>query len=269
MARDAVQMYWFSQLAAREGKTVDDIFPEALADIAEAGFSGIETNLSKCASDEGCEELAGQLREAGLGLAGLYAGGPLHDENAAKAVEEILGQAQRAKGIGCPGVTSNPNPVGREKTDAELATQASALDDLGAGLAELGLFFGVHTHAPEMSHNAREFRWNLDQTDSQKVGLCADVHWIYRGGADPYALVEHYAGRVVSTHLRNSTEAVWAECFCAGDIDYARIREVLDAVGYQGPLIVEIAWEERTPKTRSTLENLKLSREYLREVFSV
>jgi L-ribulose-5-phosphate 3-epimerase UlaE len=81
--------------------------------------------------------------------------------------------------------------------------------------------------------------------------------------------VEYYASRVVSTHLRNSTEAVWAECFCAGDVDYARIREILDAVNYQGPLIVEIAWEERTPKTRSTLENLKLSREYLREVFSV
>jgi sugar phosphate isomerase/epimerase len=269
MARDAVQMYWFSQLAAREGKTVDDISPQALADIAESGFSGIETNLAKCATDESCQDLSAQLDEAGLGLAGLYAGGPLHDENASATVEQILGQARCAKAIGCPGVTCNPNPIGREKTDAELATQASALNDVGAGLAELGLFFGIHTHAPEMSHNAREFRSNLDATDPQAVGLCADVHWIYRGGADPYALVDHYAGRIVSTHLRNSVEAVWAECFCAGDLDYARIRDILDATGYQGPLIVEIAWEERTPKTHSTLENLKLSRAYLREVFSV
>jgi sugar phosphate isomerase/epimerase len=269
MARDAVQMYWFSQLAAREGKTLDDTFEEALATIAESGFSGIETNLAKCGTDEGCGELSAQLGKAGLGLAGLYAGGALHDENASATVEQIIGQARRAKEIGCPGVTCNPNPIGREKTDAELATQASALDDVGAGLAELGLFFGIHTHAPEMSHNAREFRSNLDRTDPEKVGLCADVHWIYRGGADPYALVEHYADRVVSTHLRNSVEAVWAECFCAGDIDYGRIRDILDAVNYQAPLIVEIAWEERTPKTRSTLENLKLSRAYLREVFSV
>jgi sugar phosphate isomerase/epimerase len=269
MARDAVQMYWFSQLAAREGKTADEIFPEALASIAEAGFSGIETNLNQCASDEACGKLAGQLGEAGLGLAGLYAGGALHDENAANTVAQILGWAQRAKDIGCPGVTCNPQPIGREKTDAELATQASALDEVGAGLADTGMFFGVHTHAPEMSHNAREFRANLDDTDPQKVGLCADVHWIYRGGADPYALTEQYADRVVSTHLRNSVEAVWAECFCAGDLDYRRIRAILDGVGYQGPLIVEIAWEERTPKTRSTLENLTLSREYLREVFAV
>jgi sugar phosphate isomerase/epimerase len=127
MARDAVQMYWFSQLAARERKTLDDIFEDALATIAESGFSGIETNLAKCATDDGCQQLAAQLDKAGLGLAGLYAGGALHDENAPKTVEQILAQAPRAKEIGCPGVTCNPNPIGREKTDAELATQASAL----------------------------------------------------------------------------------------------------------------------------------------------
>jgi len=268
MARDGVQMYWFSQLAARDGKGFDELMPEYLAMTAEAGFANVETGLTYCATDESTQAFADRLKRAGLGLAGLYSGGALHAEHAASAVQAILDQAARAKAIGCPGVTCNPDPIGREKTDAELATQASALNDVGAGLAELGLFFGIHTHAPEMSHNAREFRHNLDCT-GPTVGLCADFHWMYRGGGDPYALTEQYAGRIVSTHLRNSVEAVWAEGFCTGDLDYGRIKAALDEAGYEGPLTVEIAWEPRTPDTRPPLQTLRMSREYLREAFGV
>jgi len=269
MARDGVQLYWFSQLAAEKGKSAQETLPDDLALVAEAGFSNIEGNLSFCATDESTSTLGERLKALGLGLAGLYSGGALHEENAAGDVAMILDQAARAKTVGCPGVTCNPNPIGREKTDAELANQASALDDIGAGLAELGLFFGVHTHAPEMSHNAREFRHNLDRTDPEHVGLCADFHWIYRGGGDPYALTEQYGARINSTHLRNSVEAVWSEAFGAGDIDYARIRGTLDGAAYDGPLVVELALEPTTPRERTPLENLKASREYLREVFGV
>jgi len=262
-------MYWFSQRAARAGKDFDASLPEYLALSAEAGFSTVETGLTYCATDESTEAFAAKLETAGLGLAGLYSGGALHAEGAAAAVAAILDQAARAKAIGCPGVTCNPDPIGREKTNAELATQASALSDVGAGLAELGLFFGIHTHAPEMSHNGREFRHNLDHTNGSTVGLCADFHWMYRGGGDPYVLTEQYTGRIVSTHLRNSVEAVWSESFGAGDLDYARIRALLGKAGYSGPLIVEIAWEARTPETRTPLESLRMSREYVREAFGV
>lgn len=269
MARDGVQLYWFSQLAAEQKKSMEEMLPEALATVAEAGFWGIGGNLAACATDQSTAAYEAQLKTAGVGLTDLYAGGALHDENAAGAVATILDQAARGKEIGCPGVTCNPNPIGREKTDAELVTQASALNDVGRGLAEMGLFFAVHTHAPEMSHNGREFRYNLDHTDPDHVGLCADFHWMYRGGGDPYALTEQYASRINSTHLRNSEEAVWSEAFEAGDLDYGRIREMLDGVGYDGPLVVEIALEPRTPRTREPLECLKASREYLREVFGV
>jgi inosose dehydratase len=269
MARDGVALYWFTQLADREGRPFEELLPGYLAMVAEAGFSCVEGWLTDCGTDEAAEALAARLQTAGLGLAGLYSGGALHDERAAQEITGILARAARAKAIGCPGISLNPDPIGREKTDAELATQASALDDLGAGLRELGLWLGVHTHSPEMSHNAREFRSNLDRTSPDNVSLCADFHWIYRGGGDPYALTEQYADRIVTTHLRNSVEAVWAECFCAGDLDYSRIARLLAAVGYTGPLCVELAIEERTPDTRSPLENLRLSRAYLGEVFDI
>ncbi|MGQ9732942.1 MAG: sugar phosphate isomerase/epimerase family protein [Candidatus Zipacnadales bacterium] len=269
MARDGVQLYWFSQLVAKEGKSFDKTLPQTLATVAEAGFANIETSLSYCATDEAAAAFVDKLKTAGVGLSALYSGGALHDEGATQTVRAILDQAARAKQIGCPGINCNPDPIGREKTNAELANQAAALNDIGAGLTELDLWFGIHTHAPEMSHNAREFRHNLERTDPQYVGLCADFHWMYRGGGDPYALTEQYAERIVSTHLRNSIEAVWAEAFGEGDLDYVRLAGILDRARYEGPLVVEIAWEARTPHTRSPLENLRLSRQYLREVFGI
>ncbi len=269
MARDGVALYWFTQLADREGRPFAELLPGYLAMVAEAGFSRVEGWLSDCETDEAAQALAARTGAAGLGLAGLYSGGALHGEAAGGEVAAILTRAARAKAIGCPGISLNPDPIGREKTDGELATQASALDDLGAGLREMGMWLGIHTHSPEMSHNAREFRWNLDATSPGNVGLCADFHWIYRGGGDPYALTERYADRIVTTHLRNSVEAVWAECFCPGDLDYGRIADLLDGAGYAGPLCLELALEGRTPDTRPPLENLKLSRAYLREVFGI
>jgi len=269
VARDGVALYWFTQLADRQGKPLKDLLPGFLAMTAEAGFSCVEGWLTDCETDESAAAFADLVKAAGLGIAGLYSGGALHAEKASVEVRAILDRAARARPIGCPGINVNPDPVGREKTDAELATQASAVDELGAGLREMGLWLGIHTHSPEMSHNAREFRSNLDRTSPTNVGLCADFHWIYRGGGDPYAITERYAARVVSTHLRNSVEAVWAESFCEGDVDYSRIRALLDAVGYKGPLCVELALEPRTPDTRPPLENLKLSSQYLRRVFGV
>ena len=263
MALDAVQLYCFSQLAGEEGKSMDETRPQAFATIAEAGFAAVEDNLSLVATDESATGLADMLKANHLKLAGLYSGGALHTDGASAAVNGIVALADRAKELGCPGLSVNPDPIGREKTNAELATQAAALDDLGAALAERRMFLGIHTHSPEMSHNAREFRYNLDHTDPAKVGLCADFHWIYRGGADPYAITERYAGRIVTTHLRNSLQAVWCECFCRGDLDYGRIEESLLAVRYRGPLVIEIALEPRTPRTRGPLENLRASREYL------
>jgi inosose dehydratase len=269
VGRDGVALYWFTQLAERQGKPLRDLLPRYLAMTAEAGFSCIEGWLTDCETDESAAALADLVKAPGLAIAGLYSGGALHAENAGDEVRSILDRAARAKRIGCPGISLNPDPIGREKTDAELATQASALDDLSAGLREMGLWLGIHTHSPEMTHNAREFRSNLDRTSPDNVGLCADFHWIYRGGGDPYAITERYADRIVTTHLRNSVEAVWAESFCEGDLDYGRIASLLQAVGYKGPLCVELALEPRTPDTRTPQENLKLSRAYLRQVFGV
>jgi sugar phosphate isomerase/epimerase len=126
----------------------------------------------------------------------------------------------------------------------------------------------LHNHAPEMRDDGRELRSNLDHTDPALVGFCADTHWIYRGG-DPLEYLERYGDRLGSLHLRNSVAGVWSETLDDGDLDHRAIAAKLAAARFDGPLIVELAIEEGTPQTRPLVENMRLSRAYLREVFGV
>lgn len=94
-----------------------------------------------------------------------------------------------------------------------------------------------------------------------------DPHWALRGRVDPYRLLEDAGGRIIDIHLRNSQNGVWSETLGEGDLDYTKVKVLLDSVGYKGWYTVELAYEEETVRTRSLEENLRLSREYVRELF--
>src|SRR5207245_111316 len=124
----------------------------------------------------------------------------------------------------------------------------------------------LHNHDPEMRDGARELRFTLDNTDPTLVGYCADVHWIYRGGGDPYDYLERYGSRLGSLHVRNSHGGVWMEELGDGDLDYRRVRQILDRQGFGGPIIVELAIEPGTPQTRPLVESARMSREYAQAI---
>ncbi len=161
----------------------------------------------------------------------------------------------------------NPDPAGREKTDEELAAQARALNLLGERLRDLGLFLAVHTHDPEMRSGAREWYHMLRNTSPEAVFFCLDLHWVLRGGQDPYKLLEDAGSRLVDLHLRNSKDGVWTESLSDGDIDYRKVAEILRRAGYKGLYTIELAYEEGTRPGRSVEENLRRSREYAASVF--
>jgi sugar phosphate isomerase/epimerase len=101
------------------------------------------------------------------------------------------------------------------------------------------------------------------------VSFCADFHWIWRGGGDPYDYLEQYVDRVGGLHLRNSVDGVWCEELGEGDLDHHRLERVLYEHGFAGPIIVELALEEGTPSTRPLVESQRISRDYVKTVFGV
>ncbi|MBU6401582.1 MAG: TIM barrel protein, partial [Verrucomicrobia bacterium] len=215
------QLYAWGQYDERAGKNLNAHLDEVLAAIRDCGYEYAEGWLD-AAQPENNARFAEQLRAKGLKPVSLYTGGRLHEQGAAEAtVQRLLAAAGVCQKAGFQVLNCNPDPIGREKTDAELAVQAAALTRLGTGLNQLGLRLGVHNHTPEMKNHAREFHFNFDHTEPAIVGFCFDVHWVDRGGIAPLTALAEYGNRVVSWHLRQSRNGIWWEDLDTGDIDYS------------------------------------------------
>lgn len=261
---------WTQQFNARKQPLAEGI-PEALAAIRRAGFRAVEL-MAQCFQPDLCEITWKALRETRLELFSVYNGGPMHTaEDAERTIAQTLRVAAAAKPAGAQWINFNPSPKpGKErKSDEELDAQARYVDALGEKLRLQGFRLHLHHHDPEMAENAREWRHLLTHTDPKLVGFCVDVDWVRRGGQDPLQILREAGPRLVSLHLRNTRDGIWTEDFGEGDIDYAAIAGHLRATGFQGWLIVELAYAKQTRLTRPLEENLRLSRAFAEKIFGL
>jgi inosose dehydratase len=257
--------FGWTQYARRDKKPFN--IGETMSAMRDLGYDYLETNMD-FAHPDSVATLAGQMKAKGLQPVSLYCGPRLHEAGKAKeVVAQLLAAAKVAKECGFRALSCNVAPIGREKTDDELKTQAAALKDLGRGLKALGLKLGIHHHLPEMANNAREFHYNFRNTDPGAVGFCYAVHWVWKGGIQPMDALREYGNRVVTWHIRQSRDGVWWEDLDTGDIDYAAIAKY--AAGHKLPRLftVELAIEAKTVITRNCIENHRRSREFIRKVF--
>lgn len=267
--RLCVACYIWLQDLARRGKTLDEGLDAAFDDVVASGFKRIELS-AQFFTPELTERTKRLLREKQVAVPAVYSGGVAHiPEEAAKTIENILGLADRVKAAGATGIDYNPDPKPRRapKSDEELDLQVQTVNRLGAELGKRGMHLEIHQHDAEMADNAREWRRMLQETDPATVSFCLDLHWVFRGGQDPLALLNEAGQRVASLHVRNSKAGVWLEDFGDGDIDYRKIGSRLLSTGFSGYVTVELAYEKGTTVTRSLVENLRRSRLYAAEVF--
>ena len=260
-------LYGWGQYYSREGKDVNEHLDEVLAAVRDCGYEFLE-GFVDLQHPENNARLAERMRAKGLKPVCIYTTASFHEQG--KADESVERIAKAAKVCGQAGFTIidlNPSPIGREKTEEELKTQAVALNKLGGELRKMGLQLGIHNHMPEMAHGAREFHFDMGQTDPKLVGFCYDVHWVYRGGIQPMDCLRQYGSRVVSWHIRQSRDGIWWEDVDTGDIDYGAVAKFARQHDLTAPYSVELALEKGTKSTRSVVENHKRSREFMRTVF--
>ncbi len=258
-------VYGWTQYAQREKKDFD--INGVISALADAGYDYLESFMD-VGKPENIAKLAEQFRARGLKPVSIYTGARLHE--AAKAFDNVAGilaAAKICKQAGFKVISCNPDPIGREKTDEELKTQVSALNELGLGLKELGMQLGVHHHMPEMANKAREFHYNFRNSKPEIVGFCYDVHWVWKGGVAPMDALKEYGDRVVTWHLRQSRQGIWWEDLDSGDIDYEAVAKYAKEHAMPRRFTVELALEGGTKVTRSAMENHRRSREYVRRVF--
>jgi inosose dehydratase len=109
-------------------------------------------------------------------------------------------------------------------------------------------------------------------TDSDKVTLCLDAHWVYRGAGNSqvalFDVLKLYGSRITELHLRQSTEGVWAETFGEGDIDYRALAEHVQSLHLRPHVVLEQAVERGTPKTMKSVEAFRKSTQNVRRLFA-
>jgi inosose dehydratase len=258
-------IYGWGQYAQREGRTLD--VGEVISALRDTGYDYLE-NYMNVARPEENGRFAEQLRAKGLQPVSLYTGARLHEAGTAEeVVAKVLVAARVSQQAGFRVLSCNPDPIGREKTDEELATQVKALTELGEGLNSLGMKLGIHQHTPEMANHAREFHYDFDHTKPGVVGWCYDVHWVWKGGVMPLDGLRQYGERVVTWHLRQSRNGIWWEDLDTGDIDYAAVAQYAKEHHLPRRFSVELALEPGTKITRTVVENHRRSREFVRRVF--
>jgi inosose dehydratase len=258
-------IYGWGQYAQRDNKKLD--VAEVISALRDTGYDYLESFMDAARPEENAR-FADQLRAKGLQPVSLYTGARLHQAGqTGEVLARLLAAAKVCRQAGFVVISCNPDPIGRDKTQEELKTQAAALEELGEGLDALGLKLGVHNHTPEMANQAREFHYNFDHTKPEAVGFCYDVHWVWKGGVQPLDALKQYGRRVVTWHLRQSRQGIWWEDLDTGDIDYAAVAQYARAHQLPRRFTVELALETGTTISRSAIENHRRSREFVRKVF--
>ncbi|HTI71302.1 MAG TPA: sugar phosphate isomerase/epimerase [Candidatus Limnocylindria bacterium] len=263
------QLYGWGQYYEKAGKKAEDHLDEIFSALRDAGYDYAEGNLNTADPDAN-GRFADKLKKKGLKPVSLYTGGSFH--LVGKALETSEKIAATGKGCAKAGfkvIVCNPDPIGRDKTDRELAIQVDALKDLASELKKNGIKLALHHHTPELRNQGHEFHYNFHNSEPGELSFCIDTHWMYRGGIAPLDALREYGNRVVTWHLRQSREKVWWEDLDTGDIDYAEIAKFARRQGLPQRYTVELALEPATRITRTVVENHARSRAFVRAQFGV
>jgi inosose dehydratase len=167
--------------------------------------------------------------------------------------------------------------------DAAWKAYGERLDAFGAHLqATYGITLAYHHHMGAYVESPEDVDKLMAVTDPKHVGLLFDTgHAWFGGAADPDALLQRHAGRVVHVHCKDVRPPVIAQArndgwsFLTGvlngtftvpgdgTIDYRAILSTLHAAGYEGWLVVEA---EQDPTVAPSYQYASMGYRHLREI---
>ena len=146
---------------------------------------------------------------------------------------------------------------------------------------EAGLRTVFHHHCAGYVERPDEIDILMRVTDPNLLGLCFDTGHYRFGGGDPIAAIQTYKDRIWHVHFKDChpeiAERSRAEqwdyftsvrngIFCElgkGDIDFPRIKEELEKLGYEGWIVVE---QDVLPGMGKPKESARRNREYLASI---
>ena len=182
-----------------------------------------------------------QLRDRGVGISGCnVGGGDLRTAEGAALTARKIRAAREWFGVSVV-VTG----VGQPADAAERSRMVSGLRELGDVAGSLGVTIALETHKGP-TENATAMLVLMDEVSHPAVRLNFDTGNIayYNRGVDPVGELEQVKHLVRNVHLKDNRGGFEDWYFPAigdgGAVDFRRVREILDAVGFTGPYTIEI-----------------------------
>lgn len=226
-----------------------------------------EAVITEKADDATAQAFCDLLARHGVGVSGCNVGGAdIRTEEGVALTERRIRFARRWFDV--PVVVSG---AGQPTDDAERRLILTNLARLGDVAGSLGMTIALETHKGP-TQNAEAMLRLMDELGHPHVRLNFDTGNIayYNEGFDPVAELEKVAPLVRNVHLKDNRGGLEDWYFPAvgegGAVDFRRVREVLDAVGFAGPYTIEIegiggepepGLDARTERVRKSVEHLR------------
>ncbi len=197
--------------------------------------------ITEKADDATVEDFRAHLVEHGVEISGCNVGGAdIRTRDGLELTERRIRFAARWFGVSIC-VTG----AGQPADAAERSLVVQNLRHLGDTSAAVGITLALETHKGP-TQNAEAMLALMDEVDHPNVRLNFDTGNIayYNRGADPCADLERVKDLVRNVHVKDNRGGFEDWYFPAlgdgGAVDFARVREILDGVGFAGPYTIEI-----------------------------
>ncbi|HEY3417480.1 MAG TPA: sugar phosphate isomerase/epimerase [Armatimonadota bacterium] len=161
--------------------------------VAEIGYSGVEFAGF---GDLSMEAVRALLDETHLRPAGAHIGLGNLQQDIQRLIDDQLALGNHYVTLG--GIPAPTDADGWKKA-------GEMLSDYGRILHEQGLTLGYHNHAHEFKQydGVAALDLLLGNSDPRYLQSELDVYWVTRGGEDPVAYINKYAGRFTFLHMKD------------------------------------------------------------------
>ena len=175
-----------------------DMFPEVFAQVAAAGFTGVEIGFRHIRQTPPAE-LASMLERQRLALVASHVGGNLFDTQQADQERGILDEVIDYLGATGTGLLMYSGL--RYQSDDQLAADIDMLNRAAEMCAARGVKLLYHNHDFEFADDSRVMRALIANTGP--LGFCPDIGWVKKGGADVIGFLDEIQDRIGAVHFKD------------------------------------------------------------------
>ncbi len=245
---------------------------QAIDDAAEMELDGIELTFGDCLKEditkEECRKIEAYADEKGVGLktlaSGFFWGCSLGSDDPAereKAVDFTRKYIKAASWIGADRILVVPGAVDVAWDESRPVTpygnvwknSTESLQMVLGTAEEYGVTVCLENVWNKFLLSPMEFRFYLDQFNSDYIGIYLDIGNTLLNGY-PEHWIEILKEKIKAVHFKNfkredcgGTLHGFGEDLMEGDLDYGKVLDALENIGYNGPVTAEMIPFSRLP----------------------